>query len=128
MDCHAAQKVYATRKSWLYCSTLALSAFSTLFSGAYLFAAFYQPRWGRSIASMDGSLDPSTASTISSLGARLIEMSFVTVFVAIIGQLFTRKAFTKGSKGVTLAELTMRNWVLVSVLDNSGRISGKHAG
>lgn len=114
MDCRARREVYASRKSWLYFSTFALSLFSTICSGAYVFAAFYQPRWGHSISSIEGSLDPSTASTLSALGARLIEMSFVTVFVAIIGQFFTRKAFTKGSRGVTMAELTMRNWVLVS--------------
>ncbi|XDG03947.1 hypothetical protein ABKA04_003562 [Annulohypoxylon sp. FPYF3050] len=44
--------------------------------------------------------------------AKTIEMSFVTVFVAFLGQVLTRRAFVKKSNGVTLAEMTMRNWVI----------------
>ncbi|OTA89973.1 hypothetical protein M434DRAFT_398298 [Hypoxylon sp. CO27-5] len=39
-------------------------------------------------------------------------MSFVTVFVAFLGQVLTRRAFVRKAKGVTLAEMTMRNWVI----------------
>ncbi|GJC98039.1 hypothetical protein ColKHC_06865 [Colletotrichum higginsianum] len=44
--------------------------------------------------------------------AKTIEISFVTVFVTFIGQVLTRRAFVRKSKGMTLAEMTMRNWVI----------------
>ncbi|OLN81137.1 hypothetical protein CCHL11_09535 [Colletotrichum chlorophyti] len=44
--------------------------------------------------------------------AKTIEISFVTVFVTFIGQVLTRRAFIKKSKGMTLAEMTMRSWVI----------------
>lgn len=57
-------------------------------------------------------LQPSTASLITTLFAKSIEMSFVTVFVAFLGQVLSRRAFIKERGGVTLAEMSMRNWVV----------------
>lgn len=57
---------------------------------------------------------PSTATLVCTLVAKTIEISFVTVYVALLGQVLTRRAFIKKAKGVTLAEMTMRNWVIVS--------------
>lgn len=56
---------------------------------------------------------PSTATMVCAMFAKTIEISFVTVFVAFIGQVLTRRSFVKKSKGMTLAEMTMRNWVIV---------------
>lgn len=86
---------------------------STLGSFIWVVAAFYQPRWGRIIYS-GGHLTPSTASLIVALIAKLIETSFVAVFVASIGQILTKRAFDLKSKGMTLAEISMRSWVIVS--------------
>ncbi|KAF9882408.1 hypothetical protein CkaCkLH20_00444 [Colletotrichum karsti] len=55
---------------------------------------------------------PSTATMVCAMFAKTIEISFVTVFVAFIGQVLTRRSFVKKSKGMTLAEMTMRNWVI----------------
>ncbi|KAJ0321550.1 hypothetical protein Brms1b_002574 [Colletotrichum noveboracense] len=49
---------------------------------------------------------------VCAMFAKTIEISFVTVFVAFIGQVLTRRSFVKSSKGMTLAEMTMRNWVI----------------
>lgn len=94
---------------------LCLSIYSTAMSGLWLVVAFYQPRYGHGISSQvrAGVLAPSTASLLSTLVAKTIEMSFVTVFVAFVGQVVTRRSFMKRSRGVTLAEMTMRNWVIV---------------
>jgi hypothetical protein len=95
---------------------MALSIYSTAMSGLWLVVAIYQPRYGRGISSSNGPgvLAPSTASLLSTLFAKTIELSFVTVFVAFVGQVLTRRSFLKRSKGMTIAEMTMRNWVIVS--------------
>lgn len=57
-------------------------------------------------------MSPATASTLFTLFAKTIELSFVTVFVAFLGQVLSRRSFVKASRGVNIAELTMRTWVL----------------
>jgi hypothetical protein len=45
--------------------------------------------------------------------AKLIELSFVTAFVAFLGQVLSRRAFMKEQgKGITLAEMSMWRWVV----------------
>ena len=45
----------------------------------------------------------------------MIELSFITVVVAFVGQLLARRAFHRESgAGVTLAEISMRSWVVQS--------------
>jgi hypothetical protein len=45
--------------------------------------------------------------------AKLIELSFVTVFVAFLGQVLSRRAFMrKQGRGVTISELSMWRWVV----------------
>lgn len=90
---------------------LALSVYSTVLSGVWLITSIVQPRWGRRISST-GTLSPSTASLLTALLAKTIELSFVTVFVALIGQVLTRRAISRKSKGMTLSEATMRNWIM----------------
>ena len=55
---------------------------------------------------------PSTASLLSALFAKTIELSFVTVFVAFLGQVLSRRAIAKNSVGVTIADMSMRAWVM----------------
>lgn len=90
-----------------------LALFSTAFSAIFLVIALYQPTYGRKIRSHGGSLTPASAAFLTSLFAKLIELSFVTVVVAFIGQALARRAFKLESiKGVSLAELSMRAWVM----------------
>ncbi|KAM0335848.1 hypothetical protein ACHAQA_000898 [Verticillium albo-atrum] len=72
---------------------------------------YLQPRWGR-VISTNGGIAPATASVVCTLFAKTIEMSFVTVFISFLGQVLSRRAFVKKSKGMTLAEMNMRNWVI----------------
>ncbi|KAK6217643.1 hypothetical protein LQW54_003365 [Pestalotiopsis sp. IQ-011] len=82
--------------------------------GLWFVVAIIQPRYGKGISSSNGEhvVAPSTASLVTALLAKTTEISFVTVFVAFVGQVLTRRAFIKGSQGVTLAEMTMRNWII----------------
>lgn len=109
--CPAKHDIHAHRGSWLSISILALSIYSTVFSGIWLVLALIQPRYGRAIHS-GGKLTPSTASTIFALFAKTIELSFVTVFITFLGQVLSRRSLVKSSRGVTIAEMTMRTWVI----------------
>jgi hypothetical protein len=74
--------------------------------------ALVAPRYGHRISSTGGTLNISTASTLFALFAKLIELSFVTVFVTFLGQVLSRRSLMKLGRGVTIAEMTMRSWVI----------------
>lgn len=80
-------------------------------SGIWLVTAIIQPRWGTQISSKRG-LQPSDATLIAALIAKTIELSFVTVFISCLGQVLTRRSLIRKAGGMTLAEMTMRNWVI----------------
>jgi hypothetical protein len=103
--------IYESRASWLSITILALSIYSTVFSGIYLIMALLKPRYGKRICSSHCGLTPSSASTLSALIAKTIELSFVTVFVAFLGQSISRNAFIR-SRGMNIAQLVMRQWVM----------------
>ena len=104
--------VRVSRLSWLSVWLIILSVYSTILSGMWLGVAIAQPRWGRTISS-GGSMDLSTANVLTAIFAKTIELSFVTVFVAFIGQVLTKRAITTNA-GMTIAEMTMRTWITVS--------------
>jgi hypothetical protein len=86
--------------------------FSTIFSGIFLGLALKGPRYGRRITT-HGGLTPGEAMVLTSVMAKLIELSFVTSFVAFLGQVLSRRAFMKEQgRGVTLSELSMWRWVV----------------
>ncbi|KND87649.1 hypothetical protein TOPH_07725 [Tolypocladium ophioglossoides CBS 100239] len=109
--CWSKKDIVKKRNTWLSFIIFALSVYSTVMSGIWMVVSFVQPRWGHTISSHDGLLLPSTATLITALLAKTIELSFVTVFIACIGQVLTRRAIARRSSGMTLAEMTMRNWV-----------------
>ncbi|KAM9879217.1 hypothetical protein VDGL01_06652 [Verticillium dahliae] len=109
--CSSTKDVRKRRVSWLSVSILTLSVYSTALSCLWFIIAIVQPRWGRAISS-NGGIAPATASVVCTLFAKTIEMSFVTVFISFLGQVLSRRAFVKKSRGMTLAEMTMRNWVI----------------
>lgn len=108
--CRSHGDIYTNRFSWLSITIFVLSVYSTVLSGLWLVTAIVQPRWGHRIAS-SGNLIPATATLVTALVAKTIELSFVTVFVAFLGQVLTRKSILRKTRGMTLAEMTMRNWV-----------------
>jgi hypothetical protein len=92
-----------------------LAIYSTIFSGIYLVIASTKPTYGDKIhtkrGSAKGGMSLATATLLSTFFARTIELSFVTVFVAFLGQVLSRRAFRKQSRGITIAEMSMRTWV-----------------
>ncbi|KAF2236621.1 hypothetical protein EV356DRAFT_498166 [Viridothelium virens] len=108
------KQIYLPRRHWLYIVLILLSVYSTLFSGIYLILAFLGPRYGRAVRT-GGSLNSAGASLLTQIIAKSIEMSFVTVMVAFVGQVLSRKAFkakTGQPLGITLAEMNMRVWIM----------------
>ena len=88
-----------------------LSIYSTVLSGMWVMLAIKRLRYGHRITAT-GKLSPNTASVIFTAFAKSIELSFVTVFVAFLGQLLSARAINKHEKGITIAEMTMRSWVI----------------
>lgn len=109
--CPSNHDIHEKRGSWLSICLLMLSVYSTAWSGVWLATAIIRPRWGHTIAS-GGPLAPSTASLLIALLAKTIELSFVTVFVGFLGQVLSRRSFVKHSRGVSLAEIEMRQWII----------------
>ncbi|KAK7183842.1 hypothetical protein DPSP01_004462 [Paraphaeosphaeria sporulosa] len=111
-ECATEKPFYHSRFTWVSVSIVTICLFSTVFSGIFLGLALRSPRYGRSISSQ-GSFQPSDAILLTTVFAKLIELSFVTSFVAFLGQVLSRRAFMKDhGRGVTLSELSMWRWVV----------------
>lgn len=109
--CKTKRKLHHGKGNWLAISVLALSVYSTLLSGLWLGVGIAKPRFGYRISNT-GSLPPATASLVSAAIAKTIELSFVTVFVTFLGQVLSRRALVKKSKGITIAEMSFRLWIM----------------
>lgn len=103
------------RRSWVFIINVALSVISTSLSIIWFYMSLKQPRWGWIIMSGGkGLMSPTTASYVTALLSKVIELSFVTVMVANIGQILTTRAIAKNGS-VTLSEMAVRSWVIVSL-------------
>ncbi|KAL4922071.1 hypothetical protein BDW62DRAFT_76928 [Aspergillus aurantiobrunneus] len=111
VQCPTKKTIVHRRLSWVPATILVLALYSTLLSGLYLVVAFLKPRYGKFIG-VDGKLAASTASLLSTLFAKTIELAYVTVCVAFLGQVLTRRALTKGSRGISISDMSMRTWIM----------------
>ncbi|KAJ3492784.1 hypothetical protein NLG97_g5152 [Lecanicillium saksenae] len=109
--CSSRKDVQLSARHWLTKVVIAASLYSTIMSGIWLFVAIVQPRWGRKISSNMG-LGPSTATVLAAFLSKTIELTFVTTFITFLGQVLTRRAIARESRGTTLAEMSMRSWVI----------------
>lgn len=88
-----------------------LSIYSTVFSGIFLGIALRQPTWPK--IHDRGVITPANASLVTAVFAKTIELSFATAVVSFLGQVLSRRSLSvRGSgRGVSLAEMNMRNWI-----------------
>ena len=100
----------SARYDWIAVTVIILAVYSTMASLAFIILATLRPRYKIGIGG--GTLSPQTASLLSAFFAKTIELSFVTVFVAFLGQVLSRRAFLAQSRGFNLAELNMRVWIM----------------
>jgi len=112
VQCPAHKPFYEGAGNWFAITIIILAVYSTVFSGIYFVIALKAPRYGKFIRANGGSLTPASASLVAAIFAKTIELSFVTAFVTFLGQVLSRRAFMKQSKGVTLAEFSMRGWIM----------------
>ncbi|KAF1831557.1 hypothetical protein BDW02DRAFT_600681 [Decorospora gaudefroyi] len=111
-ECPTTKDFYHSRFTWLNLSVIVICLFSCVFSGIFLGLAIRAPHYGRRITSQ-GPFTPADAILLTTVMAKLIELSFVTAFVAFLGQVLSRRAFMKDhGRGVTLSELSMWRWVV----------------
>jgi hypothetical protein len=111
-ECQTRRDFYQSSFSWLNATIIFTCVLSTVLSGIYLGLALAAPRYGRFVSTSDGAkVRPATAILWTSIIAKLIELSFVTGFVAFLGQVLSRRAFSRAG-GVTLSELSMWRWVV----------------
>ncbi|KAL2867801.1 uncharacterized protein BJX67DRAFT_371777 [Aspergillus lucknowensis] len=111
LRCPTSKTIVHRRLGWVPVTILVLAFYSTIVSGLYLVVAFLKPRYGKFIG-VDGKLASSTASLLSTLFAKTVELAYVTVCVAFLGQVLTRRAITKGSRGISIADMSMRSWIM----------------
>ena len=108
-ECRMKKPPEKKRSSWLAISLLILSVYSTILSGIWLLIAIEKFPYGR-VVSRKG-VPIGTVSTLSTAFAKSIELSFVTVSVAFIGQALSKRARFQ-TKGITIAEMSMRMWIM----------------
>ncbi|KAM0700516.1 hypothetical protein Q7P35_012237 [Cladosporium inversicolor] len=109
--CESVKGVKGSRRNWLSVTTILFALYSTILSGIFVVIALRRPRW--ETIGTNGRLNPSSAALITTILAKTIEMSFVTVIIAMVGQDLSRRASsTHGRSGVNLAELNMRSWIM----------------
>lgn len=119
-ECPTTKDFYHPKFTWLNMSIFVICIFSCIFSGIFLVLAIRGPHYGHHITS-HGPITPADAILITTVMAKAIELSFVTAFVAFLGQVLSRRAFMKEhGRGVTLSELSM--WRLVSNVRNAREI------
>ncbi|KAK8174217.1 hypothetical protein IWX90DRAFT_366229, partial [Phyllosticta citrichinensis] len=99
------------RTKWITASIILLSIYSTVFSGIFLGIAIRKPDWPQ--IHDKGALTPSNSSLLTAVFAKTIELSFATAVVSFIGQVLSRRSLSVRTtkRGVSLAEMNMRNWV-----------------
>lgn len=109
-NCPSRTKVLQSRFSWVPVTIFVLAFYATVFSGIYLAIAIRKPRWSN--ISSDGSLAPSTANLLCAFFAKTIELAYVTICVAFLGQVLSRRALMKNSRGISISDMNMRAWIM----------------
>jgi hypothetical protein len=109
-NCPNRATVLQKRLSWIPLTIFVLALYATIFSGIYLAIALRKPRWSN--ISSDGPMVPSTANLLSAFFAKTIELAYVTVCVAFLGQVLSRRALMTDSRGISISDMNMRAWIM----------------
>lgn len=108
--CPSMRSIKGPRKTWMSILTICLSVYSTAVSGLFFFIAVVGPSYPA--IRTNGRITASSAAFLTTILAKTVELSFVTIIIALLGQELSRKASSIHRRsGVTLAQLSMRNWI-----------------
>lgn len=109
--CDSIKAMKGSRRNWLFIVAVVLSAYSTIMSGLFAFVAVTGPSWVS--VRTNGAVTPSAATLITAAVAKTVELSFVSAIIFFLGQQLARKASSRLRRsGITLAEMSMRSWLL----------------
>ena len=109
--CQSSTNIKGKRFTWLSITIFILALYSTAMSLVFFALASKGQRYGE--IRTGGRLTISGATVLTTFFAKTIELSFVTVIVALLGQALARRAYDKDAAGgITLAEIGMRSWIL----------------
>jgi hypothetical protein len=113
-DCPTRRKIRSSRFTWLNVTMICICSVSTALSAMFVVLASKGQRYGDYIGNNpDATLSISAAILWTSIMAKTIELTFVTGFVAFLGQVLSRRALAESnSRGVTLSELTIWRWLV----------------
>ena len=109
-NCPSRTTVLQRRLSWVPVTIFILAFYATVFSGIYLAIAIRKPRWSN--IGIGESLAASTANLLCAFFAKTIELAYVTICVAFLGQVLSRRALTQDSRGVSISDMSMRAWIM----------------
>lgn len=109
-NCPSRSTVLQRRFGWVPVSIFLLAFYSTAFSGVYLAVAFWKPRWTN--VGTGSSVAASTANLLCAFFAKTIELAYVTICVAFLGQVLSRRAMTKDTRGISISDMSMRAWIM----------------
>jgi hypothetical protein len=110
--CQSSTNIKGKRLTWLPTIIFILGIYSTVMSLLFFILAVKGQRYGPMIRT-GGRLNIASATILTTFFAKTIELSFVTVIVALLGQALARRAYDKRvDGGITLAEIGMRSWIL----------------
>ncbi|PYH40791.1 uncharacterized protein BP01DRAFT_307375 [Aspergillus saccharolyticus JOP 1030-1] len=110
MNCPSHEPVIESCCSWFFATLIVLSTYTTLLSGLFLIIACLKPYYGNLVGDTGG-LAPSSATLLSAFFAKTIELAYVTVSVAFVGQLLSRRALRRGSRGISISDMSLRMWI-----------------
>jgi hypothetical protein len=111
-ECPTRRDFHTPRFTWMNAAIIFICSISTALAALFVTLALKGQRYGNFIGNeFDSKITISTAILLTSVIAKTIELTFVTAFVAFLGQVISRKAFMQNN-GVTLSEMTMWRWVV----------------
>ena len=113
-DCPTRRNFRSSRLTWLSGTIIFISSVSTALSALFVVLALKGQRYGDYIGNgPEAKISISAAILCTSVVAKTIELSFVTAFVAFLGQKISRRAMTDSQdRGVSISELSMWRWIV----------------
>lgn len=111
-QCQSHTGIKRPKLTWLPMLVLALAVYGTITSAIFMGLAVKKQSYKTYIRTQN-LLNSSNASVLTTFFAKTIELSFVTVTVALLGQALARRAYDRRTtRGITLAQISMRSWIL----------------
>ena len=107
-ECRTNKNLDQDCRGWM---NISIFSIFNLISGIWLVLTILKPRYRQKIT-LKGMLTLAGASLLCAAIAKTIGLSFVTIFVAFLGQVLSRRALIKTSEGITIAEMSMRACVM----------------